>query len=181
MESSIKVVTGSPTNELAGLDLSMQSVCSIRSNYPVAPMLTPCSSSDSLPLQSIIATRPGSKLLDPVFPAGLKDLEALYDVTATLPAGLQGALVDVEDGSRSIYILGLTAPSISKESVKVLVVEVLDLADEKLEGDDVIFVLDKNQPSMRELLQGLLYVGGNVIRDDDNSVADSFVLVGIAL
>lgn len=149
-----------------------KSVCSI-------PTLTPCASSESLLFD---LNHSNSNILTPVFPEGLKDVEGIHDVSATLPAGLQGVLIDKNSGTRTVYILGLDAPSVSQECLKTLLVELLDLADEKLEADEIVFVLEKHRFGLRELLQGLLYVGGQVIRHREDVVAeDSFVLIGVEL
>ncbi|EGG07497.1 uncharacterized protein MELLADRAFT_71684 [Melampsora larici-populina 98AG31] len=172
----------SPSVEDIGLNMfNSQSVHSIHANITSTPMLSPSPSSDSFSFDSMVSSCPDSKSLDHVFPYGLKEVEGIHNITATLPGGLQGVLVDKNSGTRSIYIFGLNAPSMSKQCVKALLVEILDLADEKLEADEVIVVLDKHQSGMRELLQGLLYVGGNVIRNQEDPVADSVVLIGIEL
>jgi len=168
--SDIADPSASPTIQEAAIDLfkANPNTCSL---YP----LTPCASTDNLLFQP---TKSTSTLLQAVFPEGLKDVEGQYEVSATLPGDLKGVLVDQKQDTRSLYVLGLGIPAISNQCMT----ELLDLAYEKLEADEVVFVLRKDQLGVRELVQGLMYVGGHVIRAPrDVGAEDRFVMVGIEL
>ncbi|KAA1089475.1 hypothetical protein PGT21_019338 [Puccinia graminis f. sp. tritici] len=149
------------------------------------PLLTPCSSSDSLSLSSngFNNTRHSTPaILTKIFPNGIPDVEAVHDISTQLPNALKGAIVDRDSGIRSLYILGLTSSVTIDRQVRDIVVRVLDLADEEIEADQVFFALEKDHPMFRELLQGLLYVGGNVVKNAQHQpVNKHLVLVGIEI
>ncbi|CAH7689345.1 expressed protein [Phakopsora pachyrhizi] len=174
--------------ELSSLSGNPENIWAFASppTYPSEPsfklLLTPRSSSDSLRFSTQLKLNDTSSALASVFPAGLKDVEETHKVpTAQLPMGLKGVIADRSSGIRSAYIFGLTQGLTSTEHVKDLVVRVLDFADEEAEADDVVFVLEKKQAGLRELLQGLLYAGGTVIKDQDEVISDKLVLVGIEI
>ncbi|KAI9610734.1 hypothetical protein KEM48_004763 [Puccinia striiformis f. sp. tritici PST-130] len=146
-----------------------------------SPLLTPCSSSDSLSLTSGLNTRLSTPaILTKIFPDGIHDVEAIHDISTQLPNGLKGAIVDRPSGVRSLYILGLNSSVTMDSQVRDVVVRVLDLADEEIEADQVIFALEKDNDQFRELLQGLLYVGGAVVKNAQHQTANNnLVLVGI--
>jgi len=148
-----------------------------------SPLLTPCSSSDSLSLASGPNTRHNTPaILQTIFPDGIQNVEAIHDISTQLPSGLKGAIVDRESGVRSLYILGLSSSVTMDRQVRDVVVRVLDLADEEIEADQVIFALEKDHEQCRELLQGLLYVGGAVVKNAQHqTVNNHFVLVGIEI
>ncbi|KAI9606081.1 hypothetical protein H4Q26_004455 [Puccinia striiformis f. sp. tritici PST-130] len=129
-----------------------------------SPLLTPCSSSDSLSLTSGLNTRLSTPaILTKIFPDGIHDVEAIHDISTQLPNGLKGLSLTVLPGQ-----------------VRDVVVRVLDLADEAIEADQVIFALEKDNDQFRELLQGLLYVGGAVVKNAQHQTANNnLVLVGI--
>lgn len=69
--------------------------------------------------------------------------------------------------------------AVTVKEIRDVVVEVLDLADERVEADEVVFVLEKKQKGLKELLQGLLYVGGTVVRKGEESEQVVLVAIGI--
>ncbi|PLW17695.1 hypothetical protein PCANC_10867 [Puccinia coronata f. sp. avenae] len=148
-----------------------------------SPLLTPCSSSDSLSLASAPSSRHNTPaILATIFPHGMQDVEAIHDISTQLPNALKGAIVDRHSGVRSLYILGLTSAVSTDCPIRDIVVRVLDLADEEIEADQVIFALEKDHQQCRELLQGLLYVGGTVVKNaQHNSINNRLVLVGIEI
>ncbi|MBW0516790.1 hypothetical protein O181_056505 [Austropuccinia psidii MF-1] len=159
-----------------------QSIFPLHSIKPTS-ILTPRSSSDSLPLCQRIISYHAPSIFYHIFPFGSNNFHAIHDISSKLPNGLKGAVVDWHSGTRSIYVHGLSNCIDSNRHLRDIVVKVLDLADEDIEADQVIFVLEKHHDRLRELLQGLLYVGGNVIRqvDPDETVNDDLVLVGIEI
>ncbi|KNZ56607.1 hypothetical protein VP01_2366g3 [Puccinia sorghi] len=148
-----------------------------------SPLLTPCSSSDSLSLVSGPNTRHNTPaILRTIFPDGIQDVEATHDISTQLPSGLKGAIVDRQSGVRSLYILGFSSSVTMDRQVRDIVVRVLDFADEEIEADQVIFALEKDHEQCRELLQGLLYVGGAVVKNAHHeTVNNHLVLVGIEI
>lgn len=153
----------------------------LKSSNPVvrpAPPLTPRSSTDSLPLSETVASRHNPTFLDAVFPKGVDGTQQTVHTVGALPHNLQGVVVDgVHNGLRSLYVKGVQR--VSADSLRDVVVDVLDQADERIDADEVVFVLDKKRRGLRELLQGLLYVGGSVVRDPHAS--KDVVLVGIEM
>ncbi|WAQ90271.1 hypothetical protein PtA15_12A259 [Puccinia triticina] len=145
------------------------------------PLLTPCSSFDSLSLNSALSTRHSTPaILTTIFPEGIPDVQAIHDISTQLPNALKGAIVDRPSGVRSLYIQGLPSSVSFDHPVRDIVVRVLDLADEEVEADQVLFALEKDHESFRELLQGLLYVGGVVVKNTQHQPVNSrFILVGI--
>lgn len=148
---------------------------------PNLPPLTPRSSSDSLSLNQRIDRHRSPALIESIFDSSNGNIEKVDIISSELPCGLQGLVVTHIVGPRSVYILGLTSALSSKKHIRDLVVDVLDMASEDLEADEVIFVLEKQHERLRELLQGLIYVGGTVIKKHDNLVKESVVLVGIEI
>jgi hypothetical protein len=114
--------------------------------------------------------------LDAVFPKGLVDAPAIHTV-GDLPLHHKGAHVDRDNGVRQLYVKDLQAVTVKE--IRDVVVEVLDLADERVEADEVVFVLEKKQKGLKELLQGLLYVGGTVVRKGEESEQVVLVAIGI--
>lgn len=159
------------------------SVYSTSRSHP-SPLLTPCSSSDSLSLSSTQSSirHHTPPALTTIFPNGLQDVEAIHDISSKLPPALEGVIVDRPSGIRTVYILGLTSSVSLDHQVRDIVVRVLDLADEEIEADEVVFALEKQHDRLRELLQGLLYVGGAVVKNPQHeTVNEDLVLVGIEI
>lgn len=144
-----------------------------------APPLTPRSSTDSLPLAERSATRHAPTFLDAVYPNGPVSSSSVgVHVVGALPRSLDGVVVDHDTGLRTLYVKGIQR--LDADDLRDAVVELLDEADERLDADAVVFVLNKKKPNgLRELLQGLLYVGGDVVRDQEAS--KDAVLVSIEL
>lgn len=145
------------------------------------PNLTPRTSSDSLSFHGQITRHHSPTLIDSIFPSGLRGVERVHNISSKLPQGFQGAVVDRISGTRSVYVIGLTSASSTTTQIRDIVVRVLDSADEELEADEVVFVLEKHHGRLRELLQGLLYVGGSVIKNQGVDINDGLVLVGIQI
>lgn len=167
-----------PTTKICTEDMRAHLVYPSRPR--ISPLLTPCSSSDSLSLSSTQSIRHDTPaVLQTIFPNGILDVEVVHDISAQLPHGLKGVIVDRQSGIRSVYILGLGSVTVD-QPIRDIVIRVLDLADEEVEADQVIFALEKQHDRLRELLQGLLYVGGVVVKNDHHeAVNNGLVLVGI--
>lgn len=92
------------------------------------------------------------------------------------------ALVDEAD-QRVLYAQG--AAGFAAFNLRENVVDLLDLADERLQCDRVVVVLNKADDDLALMLHSLLYVGGVVLSPKDASVhgrpSSKFVQVGIDL
>lgn len=182
--SSVQVVSLPPSppttpssSPVSGSPIKSALKSSTNHRHP-APPLTPRSSTDSLPLAETVASRHNPTFLDAVFPKGIDGTQRTCHTVGVLPHNLQGVVVDgVHNGLRSLYVKGVQ--HVSAAELRDVVVDVLDQADERIDADEVIFVLEKKKRGLRELLQGLLYVGGTVVRDQ--SASKDVVLVGIEI
>ena len=61
------------------------------------------------------------------------------------------------------------------------IVALLDLADEHLQCQALVIALERNSPSLGDLLHALMYVGGTVVTKPPFPVDDAFVLVGVEI
>lgn len=94
--------------------------------------------------------------------------------------GLKLALLDDDEAdTRVLYAQsGVGAPSLC---LRENLVALLDRADEELDCDSVIVVLNKDDQELPQLLHSLLYVGGTVLDRKLYGHSKSTVLVGIDL
>ena len=61
------------------------------------------------------------------------------------------------------------------------IVALLDLADERLDCQALIIVLERSSPTLSSVLHSLMYVGGSVVTKPPFQVDPAFVLVGLEL
>ncbi|KAL7409888.1 hypothetical protein BDY24DRAFT_191979 [Mrakia frigida] len=96
-----------------------------------------------------------------------------------------GALLDAPQvpGSPTLLVSVPMAEGVEiREHVEIL----LDLAFDSLNCSTLVFVLDKSSPDLRELVHGLLFIGGTIVRPDARSgweweVDEGKVLIGMEL
>jgi hypothetical protein len=151
---------------------------------PNSPPLTPQTSSDSLAsgvqefvpelAKRIFPTIPTELTVSPVCVNG-PDAPSVW-------GDWDGFVVDnVEENTRTLYAKGKTYEDLN---LRENVLSLLELADECLECDGVVIVLDKSNPDLAELLHSLLYVGGQVVPPTGaNGLAHdaAYVLIGLDL
>ena len=61
------------------------------------------------------------------------------------------------------------------------IVALLDLADERLDCQALIIVLERSSPTLSSVLHSLMYVGGSVVTKPPFQVDPAFVLVGLEI
>ena len=61
------------------------------------------------------------------------------------------------------------------------IVALLDLADERLDCQALIIVLERSSPTLGSVLHSLMYVGGSVVTKPPFQVDPAFVLVGLEI
>ncbi|TFK44654.1 ornithine decarboxylase antizyme-domain-containing protein [Crucibulum laeve] len=117
-----------------------------------------------------------------VFPhQGLSALPHAKSVSISAPnmgASFEGVVLELPAKPKTLYVDGKSAESVSlRESVVAL----LDLADEKLECNALIIVLERSSPNLGDLLHSLMYVGGTVVTKPPFKVDPAFILVGLEI
>jgi len=115
-----------------------------------------------------------------VFPhQGLSALPHAKSVSISAPnlgADFEGIVLELPGKSKTLYVDGKSAESVSlRESIVAL----LDLADESLECTSLVIVLERSSPNLGSLLHSLMYVGGTVVTKPPYQVDPAFVLVGL--
>jgi len=115
-----------------------------------------------------------------VFPRqGLSALPYAKSVQISAPnlgADFDGVVLELPGKSKTLYVDGKSAESVSlRESIVAL----LDLADESLACNSLIIVLERSSPNLGSLLHSLMYVGGAVVTKPPFQVDPAFVLVGL--
>jgi len=116
-----------------------------------------------------------------VFPQSHKVADRIVPVQTSHPVWDLALFDDsVQDGGlRTLYAKGTS----EKMNLRENVVQLLDLADEEFGCDQVVVVLEKDEPAFAALLHSLMYVGGVVIPPQTdsplNKPSSSYVLVGI--
>jgi hypothetical protein len=115
-----------------------------------------------------------------IFPQqGLSALPYSKHVTISTPnmgTSFEGVVLDMPGKPRTLYVDGNSAQSLSlRESIVAL----LDLADESLQCNALVIVLERSSPNLGNLLHSLMYVGGSVVTKSPFKVDPAFVLVGL--
>ncbi|KAG5643593.1 hypothetical protein DXG03_000601 [Asterophora parasitica] len=112
---------------------------------------------------------------------GLQALPYAKRVSISAPnlgASFDGVVLDFPGQSKTLYVDGKSAESVSlRESIVAL----LDLADENLGCNALIIVLERSSPNLGALLHSLMYVGGTVVTTPVFQVDPAFVLVGLEI
>ncbi|KAF8906579.1 hypothetical protein CPB84DRAFT_1813821 [Gymnopilus junonius] len=166
-----KYITASPVPTRTQFSPTLPSKTSPRnipsrsSSLSSTPPLTPDDSSDySKDSGSSIASTPRNRdaldFLMTVFPhQGLSALpyaKSAHISAPNLGADFDGVVLELPGKSKTLYVDGKSAESVSlRESIVAL----LDLADESLACSSLIIVLERSCPNLGSLLHSLMYVG----------------------
>lgn len=148
------------------------------------PPLTPDSSVEDDESEAV-TTKQSNDALDfllTIFPHdGLAALAFAKSVAIKAPnmgAAFDGVVLELPGQSKTLYVDGKSAESVSlRESIVAL----LDLADESLECSALVIALERSSPHLGELLHSLMYVGGTVVTKPPFKVDSAFVLVGLEI
>jgi len=146
------------------------------------PQLTPDDGIDDC-TDDALDNRHSSDALDyllTIFPQdGLKALPFSRSVSISAPelgASFDGVVLELPGTPKTLYVDGKSAESVSlRESIVAL----LDLADERLQCTALVIALERNSPSLGELLHSLMYVGATVVTKPPFQVNPAYVLVGL--
>jgi hypothetical protein len=89
---------------------------------------------------------------------------------------MNGVVMELPGKSRTLYVDGKSADSVNlRESIVAL----LDLADESLDCNGLVIVLERSSPNLGNILHSLMYVGGAVVTKPPFQVDPAFILVGL--
>ncbi|KIK03492.1 hypothetical protein K443DRAFT_131323 [Laccaria amethystina LaAM-08-1] len=153
-------------------------------SYSSTPSLTPdCGSDFSTKTQSHIYPKRERDALDflmTVFPhQGFGALPHAKGVSISAPslgADFNGVVLELPGKPKILYVDGKSAATVNlRESIVAL----LELADESLECDGLVIVLERTSSNLGGLLHSLMYVGGSVVTSPPFKVNPAFVLVGL--
>lgn len=61
------------------------------------------------------------------------------------------------------------------------IVAILDLADEALQCEGLVIILEKSSPNLKEVIHSLMYVGGAVVTQPVFPLGPAFVLLGLSI
>jgi len=155
-------------------------------NYGLAtPPLTP----ETPPTDgtfSAVSDRQSDDALDflaTLFPHdALAALPFAKNVTVSSPetgiTAIEGVVLELPGKPKTLYVDGKVTENIDlRESIVAL----LDLADEHLQCEALVLVLDRSHPLLSVLLHSLMYVGGTVVTRPPFKVDPGFVLVGLEI
>jgi len=93
-------------------------------------------------------------------------------------SSFDGVVLSLPGKPKTLYVDGKSAESVSlRESIVAL----LDLADESLQCNALIIVLERSSPNLGNLLHSLMYVGGTVVTKPPFPVDPAFVMVGVEI
>ncbi|WFD00813.1 hypothetical protein MYAM1_003565 [Malassezia yamatoensis] len=84
-----------------------------------------------------------------------------------LPTSSQGKL-PLNPGTRSLYVH--MPRSCDRSLLRDHILQLLDLASERVRAERVVFCLERNLPDLHSLLRGLYYVGGHITPSRSNSL-----------
>jgi hypothetical protein len=144
------------------------------------PPLTPDNGSDYHRGNGSIHEKDALDFLMTIFPhKGISVLPHAKSVSISAPtlgSDFNGIVLDIPGSTKTLYVDGKSAQSVSlRESIVAL----LDLADESLGCSSLIIVLERSSPNLSALLHSLMYVGGTVVTKPPYQVDPAFVLVGL--
>jgi len=112
---------------------------------------------------------------------GLKALPYAKRVSISTPnlgAEFDGVVLELPGKPKTLYVDGKGAAAVNlRESIVAL----LDLADESLECNALVIVLERSSRDLSSLLHSLMYVGGTVVTAPVFKVDPAFVLVGMEI
>jgi len=135
------------------------------------PLLSPASSTDSLEFFGVSGT-----FLERVFSSNSSIVNKACSVE-NLDAWKLALVDDIDANSRTLY--AKSTHGVEHVCLRDSVVALLDHADEALDCDQVIVVLEKDDEDLAQLLHSLMYVGGTVISPLISKHDEAFVLVGL--
>lgn len=94
----------------------------------------------------------------------------------SLGADFDGVVLELPGKPKILYVDGKSAATVNlRESIVAL----LELADESLECDGLVIILERTSSNLGGLLHSLMYVGGSVVTNPPFKVNPAFVLVGL--
>jgi len=117
-----------------------------------------------------------------IFPSdGFSALQFARSVAISAPnmaATFDGVVLELPGKPKTLYVDGKGAEAVSlRESIMTL----LDLADDALECQALVIVLERSSPALNQVMRSLMRVGGTVVKKPPFNVDAAYILVGISI